>query len=324
MAMMRLLAIAITLFAALAPTHAAAQAAYPARPVRIVVPFPPGGTSDILARTISARLQGPLGQPVVVENRPGAGGNIAGDAVAKAAPDGYTILMGTSSLAISKSLYKKLSYDLLTDFAPITQAVNYTNLLVVHPSTGFSSVAELLAAARAKPGTLVYGTAGNGTPPHMTGELFKAYTGVDITHVPYKGGAPAIADLIAGQIPMMFDNVPPLLPHVRSGRIKALAVTSLQRIAVLPEVPTLHELGLKDFDAVGWNGLLAPAGTPRPIVNRIHDEVIRVLRIPEVRDGLTSQGADIVGNSPDEFAAWIRTEVKKWGEVVQRSGAKVD
>jgi tripartite-type tricarboxylate transporter receptor subunit TctC len=324
MAMMRLLAVAITLFAALASTDAAAQAAYPARPVRIVVPFPPGGTSDILARTISARLQGPLGQPVVVENRPGAGGNIAGDAVAKAAPDGYTILMGTSSLAISKSLYKKLSYDLLTDFAPITQAVNYTNLLVVHPSTGFSSVAELLAAARAKPGTLVYGTAGNGTPPHMTGELFKAYTGVDITHVPYKGGAPAIADLIAGQIPMMFDNVPPLLPHVRSGRIKALAVTSLQRIAVLPEVPTLHELGLKDFDAVGWNGLLAPAGTPRPIVNRIHDEVIRVLRIPEVRDGLTSQGADIVGNSPDEFAAWIRTEVKKWGEVVQRSGAKVD
>jgi len=324
MAMMRLLAAAITLFAALASTDAAAQAAYPARPVRIVVPFPPGGTSDILARTISARLQGPLGQPVVVENRPGAGGNIAGDAVAKAAPDGYTVLMGTSSLAISKSLYKKLSYDLLTDFAPITQAVNYTNLLVVHPSTGFSSVAELLAAARAKQGTLVYGTAGNGTPPHMTGELFKAYTGVDITHVPYKGGAPAIADLIAGQIPMMFDNVPPLLPHVRSGRIKALAVTSLQRIAVLPDVPTLHELGLKDFDAVGWNGLLAPAGTPRPIVNRIHDEVIRVLRIPEVRDGLTSQGADIVGNSPDEFAAWIRTEVKKWAEVVQRSGAKVD
>jgi tripartite-type tricarboxylate transporter receptor subunit TctC len=325
MAMMRLLAIAITLCTALAlaSTQSAAQN-YPSRPVRIVVPFPPGGTSDILARTIGARLQGPLGQPVVVENRPGAGGNIAGDAVAKAAPDGYTLLMGTSSLAISKSLYKKLSYDLLTDFAPITQAVNYTNLLVVHPSTGFSSVADLLAAARARPGTLVYGTAGNGTPPHMTGELFKAYTGVDITHVPYKGGAPAIADLIAGQIPIMFDNVPPLLPHVRSGRIKALALTSLQRIAVLPDVPTLHELGLKDFDAVGWNGLLAPAGTPRPIVNRIHDEVIRVLRIPEVREGLTSQGADIVGNSPDEFTAWIRTEVKKWGEVVQRSGAKVD
>ncbi len=307
----------------LASSGALAQS-YPSRAVRIVVPFPPGGTSDILARTIGARLQEPLGQPVVIENRPGAGGNIAADAVAKSAPDGYTLLMGTSSLAISKSLYKKLNYDLLTDFSPITQAVNYTNLLVVHPSSGFNSVADLLAAARAKPGTLVYGTAGNGTPPHMTGELFKAYTGVDITHVPYKGGAPAIADLIAGQIPIMFDNVPPLLPHVRSGRIKAIAVTSLARIAVLPDVPTLHELGLKDFDAVGWNGLLAPAGTPRPIVNRVHDEVVRVLAIPEVRDGLTSQGADIVGNSPDQFAAWIRAEVKKWAGVVQQSGAKVD
>src|SRR5581483_12300049 len=317
-------AIEIVLCALVLASSGALAQSYPSRAVRIVVPFPPGGTSDILARTIGARLQEPLGQPVVIENRPGAGGNIAADAVAKSAPDGYTLLMGTSSLAISKSLYKKLNYDLLTDFSPITQAVNYTNLLVVHPSTGFNSVADLLAAARAKPGTLVYGTAGNGTPPHMTGELFKAYTGVDITHVPYKGRAPALADLIAGQIPIMFDNVPPLLPHVRSGRIKAIAVTSLARIAVLPDVPTLHELGLKDFDAVGWNGLLAPAGTPRPIVNRVHDEVVRVLAIPEVRDGLTSQGADIVGNSPDQFAAWIRAEVKKWAGVVQQSGAKVD
>ena len=297
---------------------------YPARQVRIVVPFPPGGTSDILARTIGARLGEPLGQPVVVENRPGAGGNIAADYVAKAAPDGYTLLMGTSSLAISQSLYKKLAYDLVKDFAPITQAVNYTNLLVVHPSAGVSSVAELLALARAKPGALSYGTAGNGTPPHMTGELFKAYTTVNILHIPYKGGAPAIADLLAGQIPMMFDNVPPLLPHVRSGRIKALAVTSLARIQVLPDVPTLHELGLKDFDAVGWNGLLAPAATPREVINRLHAEVVRVLRIPEVRDQLTSQGADVVGNSPEEFAAWIRAEIKKWADVVRVSGAKVD
>src|SRR5439155_21364222 len=206
--------------------------------------------------------------------------------------------MGTSSLAISQSLYRKLNYDLLRDFAPITQAVNYANLLVVHPSTGFSSMNDLLVAAKAKPGALSYGTACNGTPPHMTGELFKSYTGVDLQHIPYKGGAPAIADLIAGQIPIMFDNVPPLLPHVRSGRIKALAVTSLARIAVLPDVPTLHELGLKDFDAVGWNGLLAPAGTPREIVSRLHAEVVRVLAIPEVRDQLSSQGADIVGNSP--------------------------
>lgn len=297
---------------------------YPTRQVRIVVPFPPGGTSDILARTIGARLSTPLGQPVVIENRPGAGGNIAADHVAKSAPDGYTLIMGTSSLAISQSLYKKLTYDLVQDFAPITQAVNYTNLLVVHPSAGVKSVDELLKLARAKPGSLSYGTAGNGTPPHMTGELFKAYTSVNIVHIPYKGGAPAIADLIAGQIPMMFDNVPPLLPHVRAGKIQALAVTSLARIAVLPDVPTLHELGLKDFDAVGWNGLLAPAGTPRDIVARLNTEVVRVLRIPEVRDQLTSQGADIVGNSPEQFAAWIRAEVKKWAEVVKVSGAKID
>jgi tripartite-type tricarboxylate transporter receptor subunit TctC len=297
---------------------------YPNRAVRIVVPFPPGGTSDILARTIGARLSEPFGQPVVIDNRPGAGGNIAAEHVAKSPPDGYTLIMGTSSLAISQSLYRKLNYDLLRDFAPITQAVNYANLLVVHPSTGFSSVSDLLAAAKAKPGALSYGTAGNGTPPHMTGELFKSYTNVDIQHIPYKGGAPAIADLIAGQIPIMFDNVPPLLPHVRSGRIKALAVTSLRRVDVLPDVPSLHELGLKDFDAVGWNGILAPAGTPREVIKRVHGDVVRILRLPDVRDQLTAQGADIVANTPEEFAAWIRGEVKKWAEVIRISGAKVD
>lgn len=317
--MRALVFVLITLYAG-----AAAAQAWPARPVRIVVGFPPGGTSDILARTIAARLAEPLGQPVVVENRTGAGGNIGAEAVAKSAPDGYTLLMGTTSQAISQSLYRKLNYDLQKDFAPVTQAVNYSNLLVVHPSAGVSAVAGLLALARAKPGVLNYGTAGNGTPPHMTGELFKAYTGVNIQHVPYKGGAPAIVDLVAGQIPMMFDNVPPLLPHVRSGRIKALANTSLTRLAVLPDVPTLDESGLKGFDAVGWNGLLAPAGTPREIVARLHSEVARILRTPEVRDQLTAQGADIVGNSPDEFAAWIRGEIKKWAGVVRDSGAKLD
>jgi tripartite-type tricarboxylate transporter receptor subunit TctC len=297
---------------------------YPNRAVRIVVPFPPGGTSDILARTIGARLSESFGQPVVIDNRPGAGGNIAAEHVAKSAPDGYTLIMGTSSLAISQSLYRKLNYDLLRDLAPITQAVNYANLLVVHPSTGFATVNDLLAAARAKPGALNYGTAGNGTPPHMTGELFKAYTHVDIQHIPYKGGAPAIADLIAGQIPIMFDNVPPLLPHVRAGRIKALAVTSLGRVSVLPDVPSLHELGLKDFDAVGWNGLLAPAGTPREVISRVHGEVVKILAEPKVRDNLLAQGADIVGNTPEQFAEWIRGEIRKWAEVIRVSGAKVD
>jgi tripartite-type tricarboxylate transporter receptor subunit TctC len=310
--------------AALSVAFPALAQPWPSRPVRIVVPFAPGGTSDILARTIGARLGESLGQPVVVENRPGAGGNIAAEFVARSPADGYTLIMGTSSLAISQSLYRKLNYDLLKDFAPIAQAVNYANLLVVHPSIGANSLAELLAIAKAKPGTLSYGSAGNGTPPHMTGELFKSYTGVNIQHVPYKSGAPAIADLIAGQIPMMFDNVPPLLPHVRSGRIKALAVTSLARIGVLPEVPSLHEMGLKDFDAVGWNGLLAPAGTPRDIVVRLNSDVVRILRMPEVRDGLTAQGADIVANTPDAFTAWIAVEVKKWAGVVRDSGAKVD
>ena len=310
--------------AALVFACAAAAESYPSRALRIVVPFPPGGTSDILARTIGARLSESFGQPVVIDNRPGAGGNIAAEHVAKSSPDGYTLIMGTSSLAISQSLYRKLNYDLARDFAPITQAVNYANLLVVHPSTGFASVNDLLAAAKAKPGMLSYGTAGNGTPPHMTGELFKSYTGVDIQHIPYKGGAPAIADLIAGQIPIMFDNVPPLLPHVRSGRIKALAVTSLGRVAVLPEVPSLHELGLRGFDAVGWNGLLAPAGTPREIVSRVHADVVRILAMPQVREQLSAQGADIVGNTPEQFAEWIRVEIRKWAEVIRVSGAKVD
>ena len=321
---MRVRTLLVALLLATLYAGAAAAQAWPARPVRIVVGFPPGGTSDILARTIASRLSDPLGQPVVVENRTGAGGNIGAESVAKAAPDGYTLLMGTTSQAISQSLYRTLNYDLMRDFAPITQAVNYSNLLVVHPSAGVSNVAELLALARAKPGVLNYGTAGNGTPPHMTGELFKSYTGVDILHVPYKGGAPAIVDLVAGQIPMMFDNVPPLLPHVRSGRIRALANTSLTRLSVLPEVPTLNESGLKGFDAVGWNGLLAPAGTPREIVARLHTEVARILRAADVREQLTSQGADIVGNSPDEFSVWIRNEITKWAGVVRTSGAKLD
>ena len=318
---MRRIAVAIVVMLVAGAVHAQV---YPARAVRIVVPFPPGGTSDILARTIGARLSDAFGQPVVIDNRPGAGGNIAAEHVAKSAPDGYTLIMGTSSLAISQSLYRKLNYDLLRDFAPITQAVNYANLLVVHPKTGFLSVKDLVAAAKANPGALSYGTAGNGTPPHMTGELFKSYAGIDIQHIPYKGGAPAIADLIAGQIPIMFDNVPPLLPHVRANRIQALAVTSLGRVSVLPEVPSLNELGFKGFDAVGWNGLLAPAGTPREIVLRVHDEVVRILRVPQVRDQLLAQGADIVGNTPEQFAEWIRVEIKKWAEVIRVSGAKVD
>jgi tripartite-type tricarboxylate transporter receptor subunit TctC len=297
---------------------------YPSKGIRLVVGFPPGGTSDILARTISARLSPALGQPVVVDNRPGASGNIAADLVAKSAPDGYTLLMATTSLAISQSLYSKLAYDLVRDLSPVTQAANYTNLLVVHPSLPVTNVQELIALAKTKPGTLHYGSAGNGTPPHMTGEMFKTFTGVDIQHVPYKGGAPAIADLIAGQITVLFDNVPPLFPHVKAAKMRPLAVTSLKRVPALPDVPTLDEMGLKGFDSVGWNGVLAPAGTPIEIRARLASEIGQILRTPEVRDGLIAQGADPVGNSPGEFGAWILAEVQKWAKVVRESGAKVD
>jgi tripartite-type tricarboxylate transporter receptor subunit TctC len=297
---------------------------YPNRPLRFLVGFPPGGTSDILARTIGQKLGDAIGQQVVIENRPGAGGNIGAEAAAKSAADGYTIFMSTTSQAISVSLYSKLNYDLVRDFAPVIQAVNYTNLLVVHPSLPVKSVKELIALAKAKPGQLNYGTAGNGTPPHMTGELFKSYTGVNLQHVPYKGGAPAIADLLGGQITIMFDNVPPLLPHVQAGKMRPLAVTSLKRISVLRDVPTLDEAGLKGFDSVAWNGVLAPAGTPKEIVARLNAEILRILGMSDVRERLSSQGADPVGGTPEQFAALIRDEIRKWAKVVKDSGAKVD
>lgn len=314
------LAVALVMAYGTAP----AQQSYPSRPMRMLVGFPPGGTSDILARTISARLGAALGQPVIVENRPGASGNIAAEYVAKAVPDGYTLIMGTTSLAISQSLYAKLQYDLVRDLAPVTQAANYTNLLVVHPSLPVTSVQELIALARSKPGALHFGSAGNGTPPHMTGAMFNGHANVKLEHVPYKGGAPAITDLIGGQISIMFDNVPPLLPHVKAGKMRALAVTSLRRIAALPDIPTLDEAGLKGFDSVGWNGVFVPHGTSREIIDRLQSEIVKVLAIPEIRDGLIAQGADPVGNSPEAFGAWVKLEVQKWAKVVRDSGARVD
>ncbi len=316
--------LAAAILAALTSAGVCTAQNYPNRPIRFLVGFPPGGTSDILARTIGQKLGEVVGQQVVVENRPGAAGNIGAEAAAKSAPDGYTIFMSTTSQAISASLYSKLNYDLVRDFAPVVQAVNYTNLLVVHPSLPVRSVKALIALARAKPGQLNYGTAGNGTPPHMTGELFKTYTGVNLQHVPYKGGAPAIADLLGGQITIMFDNVPPLLPHVQAGKMRPLAVTSLQRISVLRDVPTLDESGLKGFDSVAWNGVLAPAGTPKEIVARLNAEIMRILNVPDVRERLVPQGADPVGGTPEQFAALIRSEIQKWAKVVKDSGAKVD
>ena len=294
------------------------------KPLRMLVGFPPGGTSDILARTLAARLPEILGTQVVVENRTGAAGNIAAELVAKSAPDGNTVMMATTSLAISQTLYASLGYDLLRDFTAVSHAANYTNLLVVHPSIPVRTVDELLAYAKSTPQGLHYGSAGNGTPPHMTGEMFKGYTGIALTHVPYKGGAPAITDLIGGQIVVLFDNVPPLLPHVRAGRMRPIAVTSLKRTSVLPDTPTLDEAGLKGFDSVGFNGVIAPAGTPRESVQKLSDAIARVLRQPEIRDALIAQGAEPVGSTPEVFGTWLRAEVQKWAKVVRDSGAKVD
>jgi tripartite-type tricarboxylate transporter receptor subunit TctC len=307
----------------LLPGAACAQA-YPAKTIRFLVSFPPGGTSDILARIIGQKLAESWGVQVVIDNRPGAGGNIGAELAAKAPPDGHTLLMGTTSHAIGASLYRNLPYDILRDLAPVAKAVNYANMLVVHPSVPARSVRELIAIARTRPGQLVYGTPGNGTPPHLTGEMFKSMTGTSIVHIPYKGGAPAIADLLGGHTGMMFDNVPPLHPHVKSGKLRALGVTSLRRVAALPEVPTLDESGVKGFESVAWNGVFVPAGTPREIIARLAAEVTRILQQPDIRERLASQGAEPDPTAPDAFAAHLRAEVTKWARVIKESGARID
>lgn len=320
---MRCTRAAVAALSCLIPLSAFGQS-YPNKPIRLLVAFPPGGTSDLLARTLGQKVAESVGHQVIVDNRPGAGGHICAEIAARSAPDGYTLLFGTTFLTIGVSLYSKLRYDLLKDFAPITQAVNYTNLLVVHPSLPVKSVRELIALAKSRPGQLNYGSPGNGTPPHMTGELFKTQAGVSIQHVPYKGGAPAIADLLGGQITIYFDNVPPLLQHVKTGRMRALGVTSLIRSSVLPDVPTIDESGLKGFESIGWNGPLAPAATPRKIIATLNAEFVRALSLPEIRERLLAQGAEPVGGTPEQFAAFIRADIPKWAQVVKASGAKLD
>ena len=320
---MRCTRAAVAALSCLIPLSAFGQS-YPNKPIRLLVAFPPGGTSDLLARTLGQKVAESVGHQVIVDNRPGAGGHICAEIAARSAPDGYTLLFGTTFLTIGVSLYSKLRYDLLKDFAPITQAVNYTNLLVVHPSLPVKSVRELIALAKSRPGQLNYGSPGNGTPPHMTGELFKTQAGVSIQHVPYKGGAPAIADLLGGQITIYFDNVPPLLQHVKTGRMRALGVTSLIRSSVLPDVPTIDESGLKGFESIGWNGPLAPAATPRKIIATLNAEFVRALSLPEIRERLLAQGAEPVGGTPEQFAAFIRSDIPKWAQVVKASGAKLD
>jgi len=313
------------LFGALLIAAGASAQTYPNHPIRLVVPFPPGGTTDILAREVGERLTATLGQPVVIDNRAGAGGNIGADIVAKAAPDGYTLLMATvGTHAINASLYRKLPYDHIKDFAPVVLVAGVPNVLVVTPSLPVHSVAELIRLAKEKPGQLNFASSGNGTSIHLSGELFKTMAGVDMTHVPYKGSAFALTDLMAGQVQLMFDNLPSSLPHIKAGKLRAIAVTSSQRAPALPDVPTIAESGLPGFEASAWFGIVAPAGTPAAIVSRINADVNQWLRSPEAADKLLAQGAIAAGGTPEQFVAHIRAETDKWARVVKASGAKVD
>lgn len=297
---------------------------WPAKPVRIVVPFPAGGPTDIVSRVIAPELSKALGQQVIVENRGGAGGMIATEQIAKAAPDGYTLLMGTiGGIAVAMSLNPNRGYDTLRDFAPITQSVTVTNILVTHPSVPAKSVKDLLALAKSSPGRLNYASSGNGTVTHLAGELFKLLGKVDITHVPYKGGAPALTALVSGEVDLSYENSLIITPHIRSGKVKAIAVTGTRRSQLLPELPTIGET-LAGYSASGWYGLFAPAATPKTVIARLNGEVVKILRMPEVVQRLSGQGAEPAGNTPEEFAAFVRGEIDKWANLVKAAKMKTD
>jgi tripartite-type tricarboxylate transporter receptor subunit TctC len=327
-----LLASGIAFAAGLAPLHTFAQAAWPSKPVRLVVPFAAGGTTDILARAVAQELTKSLGQSFVVDNKPGAGGNIGADLVAKAAPDGYTLLMGTvGTHAINKSLYAKMPFDPQKDFQPITLVAGVPNVMVVNTEKAaarhINNVQDFIKYAKANPGKLNMASSGNGTSIHLAGELFKTMTGVYMTHFPFQGSNPALFSLLSGDMDVMFDNLPSAMTHIKSGKLKALAVTSATRSAALPDVPTVEEAGgptLKGFEASSWFGLLAPAGTPMDIVNRIQQETAKALATPAMKERLLAQGAIPSGNTPAQFAQLIDREMKKWAPVVKASGAKVD
>jgi len=312
----------ISLLLALAAAGAEAQT-YPSRAVRMVVGFPPGGGTDILARMLAPRLSETLGQQFVVENRPGATTNIASDLVAKSAPDGHTLLFTTSALAINMSLYKNLTFDALRDFAPISVFAESPNLLVAHQSAG-ANVKELLAQAKARPGSMNYSSAGSGTTQHLAGELFKARTGSYIVHIPYKGTAASLTAVIAGEVHFSFANVPAILGHVRNGRLRALAVLAPKRSGLMPEVPTMKEAGIDGVEVTVWYALLGPAAMPREIVKVLGDATVRAARSPDLRQKLVDQGAEPVGNTPEEFSKLLREEVARWAEVVKISGAKAE
>jgi len=322
--MRRIAALLVGLALAMAHATAAAQA-WPSKPIKWIVPFAPGGTTDILARTVSEKLSPALGVPVVVENRPGAGGGVGAELVARATPDGYTIMGGTiSTHAINASLYKDLPYDPVKDFVPITMIARVPNMLVVNPGVPAKDVKELIVLLKANPGRYTFASSGNGTSQHLSGELFKTMAGVDMQHIPYKGSPPALQDVVGGQVTMTFDNITTAWPLAKAGKLKALAVTTAKRSDIAPDVPTLAESGLPGFEVGSWQGVFAPAGTPPAIVKRLNAEIVKILGMPDVREKLGALGAEIVADSPEDFAAIVKAEVAKWAEVVKKSGAKVD
>ncbi len=315
---------AMLLIAAAAAPGAFAQS-YPNKPIHLVVPFPPGGPTDIVARPLAQILGEGLKQQVIVDNRGGAGGSIGADVVAKSPADGYTLLMATvGTNAINAALYRKLPYDALKDFTPIALVAAAPVALVAKPSLAVNSIAELVAMAKAKPGSLNFGSAGSGTPGHLTGEMFRAAAGVDINHVPYKGSAPAVTDLLGGQIDLMFDPLQSVLPHVQAGKLKLLGVSSAQRIAVVPDAPTFAESGLKGFEATAWWGVFAPANLPLPIAAQLNAEIDRAVHSETFRSALEPRGVQVIGGSREEFAQFQKSELLKWAKVVRESGAVTD
>jgi tripartite-type tricarboxylate transporter receptor subunit TctC len=310
---------------ALAPFAAHAEAAFPSKALTLVVPFSAGGTTDILARVVGQYMSKDLGQPVIIDNRAGAGGNIGAQMVARAAPDGYTILMGTvGTHAINQSLYKKMAFDPIKDFAPISRVALVPNLLVSNPSQPFKTVKEMIAYAKANPGKLTFASSGSGSSIHLSGEMFQQMAGVEMQHIPYKGSAPAITDLLGGQTAVMFDNMPSAIGHVRAGKLRAIAVTTPNRSPALPNVPTIAESGVPGYSATSWFGILAPAGTPAPVIARLNASILKALADPEVKKKLAEQGAEPHGEKPEQFAEFIRSETAKWGKTVKVSGATAD
>ena len=313
-------ALALVFFAS-----AAAAQSYPSKPIRFVVPYPPGGPLDTVARLLGQKVSESVKQPVVVDNKPGAGGNIGADTVAKSAPDGYTLLMGAvATHAINPTLYASIPYDPIKDFVPVTQLASTPNVLILNTSVPASSVREFIAYAKANPGKLNFGSGSTGSAGHLAGELFKTMAGIDMTHVPYKGAAPAMQDLIGGRVQLMFDNFASANTQVKAGKVKALAVTTARRSSLAPDLPTVAESGLAGFDINTWFGLFVPANTPREIVDRLHAEFTRALAMPDIREKIVNLGAEPVGNKPEEFAAYIKAEGEKYARVIKASGAKAD